>query len=360
MYCWSVARSRNGFVVSETPAGACRPGDVPAGGSQMSTSKPFSAPSFWNIACASTIAWWRKPPALPSTRILYVAPGVATNGVGFQNTRIAWSPGSAGPTVTPVPAVSTVPPFTWSISALRCAAQRGPLGRLDRRDDLLEHGRVELLQCSDGARSVAGRVRRRRLREQRLQVRDHRRVDERTRVRGRRAGCMRLRQRCAQDHVRERRRRPGGVILRQWSGQDHVRLRRGRHRDDVALDRDDLQVRARVEHDRLERDRAVHRRRIRAAGRGRVARQPDCSRAGGSGGRQRRVVRRRRDQLPRDRDRLLVVARVEHERLAGPEAERGLQPHSRRADGRRAVQRRAAARCSRTASAPRRGRRTRS
>ena len=120
LYCWSVARSRNGFVVSETPGGACRPGDVLAGGSQMSTSKPFSAPSFWNIACASTIAWWRKPPALPLTRILYVAPGVATNGVGFQNTRIAWSPGSAGPTVTPVPVVSTVPPFTWLISA--CAA----------------------------------------------------------------------------------------------------------------------------------------------------------------------------------------------------------------------------------------------
>ena len=81
-------------------------------GSQMSTSKPFSAPSFWNIASTSTIDWWRKPPERPLTRILYVAAGLAVNVVGFQNTRRAWSPGSTGPTVTPVPAVSTEPPLS--------------------------------------------------------------------------------------------------------------------------------------------------------------------------------------------------------------------------------------------------------
>ena len=86
-------------------------------GSQMSTSKPFAAPSCWNIHSKSTIDWCRKPPARPFTRILYVANGLPTNGVGLKYTRIAWSPGSAAPTVTPVPAVSTVLPFTWSSSA---------------------------------------------------------------------------------------------------------------------------------------------------------------------------------------------------------------------------------------------------
>ena len=41
LYCLSVFRSRNGLVVSETPAGAWRPGLPPMFGSQMSTSKPF-------------------------------------------------------------------------------------------------------------------------------------------------------------------------------------------------------------------------------------------------------------------------------------------------------------------------------
>ena len=41
LYCLSVARSRNGLVGSETPAGAWRPGLPLMFGSQMSTSKPF-------------------------------------------------------------------------------------------------------------------------------------------------------------------------------------------------------------------------------------------------------------------------------------------------------------------------------
>ena len=65
LYCLSVARSMNGLVASETPAGAWRPGLALMFGSQISTSKPFSAPSRWIIHSKSTIDWCRKPPARP-------------------------------------------------------------------------------------------------------------------------------------------------------------------------------------------------------------------------------------------------------------------------------------------------------
>ena len=63
----------------------------------MSTSKPFCSPSCWIIHSKSTIDSWRKPPARPLTRILYVAFGMATGIIGLWNDRIAWTPGSAAP-----------------------------------------------------------------------------------------------------------------------------------------------------------------------------------------------------------------------------------------------------------------------
>src|SRR3954470_13557713 len=120
LYCLSVLISRNGLVVSETPAGVWRPGLPLMFGSQMSTSKPFCWPSCWIIHSKSTIASCRKAPLGPErpvTRILYFGLGMETGMIGLLNTRIACTSGSAAPTVTPVPVVSTALPLSWSISA---------------------------------------------------------------------------------------------------------------------------------------------------------------------------------------------------------------------------------------------------
>ena len=60
----------SGLAGSDTSIGAWRPGDAPMFGSQISTSKPFSAPSSWMSASMSTIDWWRNPPARPVTSTL--------------------------------------------------------------------------------------------------------------------------------------------------------------------------------------------------------------------------------------------------------------------------------------------------
>ena len=97
LYCMSAAMSSSGLVGRETPAGACRPGFWLMFGSQMSTSKPFSVPSFWIIASMSTIDWWRKPPERPLTRILYVAAGVGRERA--WGSRTPGGPGHPGPPV---------------------------------------------------------------------------------------------------------------------------------------------------------------------------------------------------------------------------------------------------------------------
>src|SRR4051812_12625003 len=120
LYCLSVFRSRNGLFGSETPVGVWRPGVPLMFGSQMSTSKPLAAPSCWIIHSKSTIASWRKAPLGPErpvTRILYFALGMLTGTIGLLNPGIACASGSAAPTVTPVPVVSTDLPLSWSISA---------------------------------------------------------------------------------------------------------------------------------------------------------------------------------------------------------------------------------------------------
>ena len=207
----------------------------------------------------STIDWWRKPPARPLTRILYVAAGIVHGTAsGCRTCRIAWSPGSAGPTVTPVPAVSTVPPLQLGDQRLRRRSSARPARPPSAgRDDLLEHGRVELLQ--------RGRLRRRRwpcspsppARAARSGSPRRRMMNGRGFETATPVACA-LRQRRAQDHVDERRRRPGGMVLRQRRAQDHVRRRRGAAPATMCCATvDDLLVGARVEHDRLADDRAV-------------------------------------------------------------------------------------------------------
>src|SRR4051794_6938452 len=72
LYWRSRLMSENGFTASETPAGAARPGELPAPvGSQMSTSKQFCSPRYWTSASWSTTFSWRNWPepvrALTST-----------------------------------------------------------------------------------------------------------------------------------------------------------------------------------------------------------------------------------------------------------------------------------------------------
>ena len=111
---------------------------------------------------------------------------------------------------------------------------------------------------------------------------------------------------------------------------------------DVAGDRDDLLVRAGAEHDGLEGDRPVDGGRVRPAGRGsRVVRQPDLRRTRRRGLRERRVDGRWRARRLHDRHGLLVVARVDHEGLARPEAEGDASRRPVAPTACRAVQRRA-------------------
>ena len=129
------------------------------------------------------------------------------------------------------------------------------------------------------------------------------------------------------------------MVLRQRRAEHDVGRGGRRHGRDVALDGDDLEVGARVEHDRLADDRPVVARGVRAAAvAGRVAREPDLRRSRRRGGRQGRVEGRRRAQRLGDRDGLLIVAGVDHDALPGPEAERRLQPERGRANRVRPVE----------------------
>ncbi len=189
LYCFSVSRSRNGLVGSETPAGACRPGPLLMFGSQMSTSKPFSAPSCWNIAVEV------------DDRLVPEAAGAAVDehlvrraGIGDERRRVEElpdrldRPASAAPTVTPVPLVSTGVPCSWAISA--CTGARRSAG--SARGRLLERTPARAIGARGVARASALALA---SREQRAQLGRLRGGDERPRVGDRHAGRVRLRQR---------------------------------------------------------------------------------------------------------------------------------------------------------------------
>ena len=260
LYCLSVSRSRNGLVGSETPAGAWRPGLAPMFGSQISTSKPF---------CVAELL---DHPLVVDDRLVAEAAGAAADEhlvgrvrVGPERDRVVEHAQRLG---------ARVGRADRHAGAARVDGRAVDLG--DQRVGRAGQGGslpAAVLNCCSAAIAPALLLARPACASASSVPCSSLALAAVTIGRGLaigHAGRVRLRQRRAEEDVHER----GRGARRDVLLQRRAELDLGRR--EVALDGDELLVRARADDDRLADDRAVAGRRLRA-GRAvlRVAREAD-------------------------------------------------------------------------------------